>query len=103
MCPDKLKAEHDKRMAACEQGFQLQSASTRATLELVKEQMRRDSEAALQELRDQHRSQMGGFEHQRGRLVLSLFPGGFNVGTTVHVQRSRRRPCPRRSGGSSRR
>jgi hypothetical protein len=37
-------------MSACEQGYQLQSASTRATLELVKEQMRRESDAALQEL-----------------------------------------------------
>ncbi|XP_052131671.1 myosin-9-like isoform X2 [Frankliniella occidentalis] len=65
---DKARAEHERRMSACEQGYQLQSASTRATLELVKEQMRRDADASLQELAAKHRAEQEEQVQQRNRL-----------------------------------
>lgn len=56
---DRINEEHEKKIKEVESACQNQVSSLRTTLELVKEQMARDSQQKLQNLIDQHRAELG--------------------------------------------
>lgn len=51
--------EHEKQLKDVESNWQLQVSSMRTTVELVKEQMEKESQQKMQMLIDQHRSELG--------------------------------------------
>uniref|UniRef100_A0A8D8TYU2 Uncharacterized protein n=3 Tax=Cacopsylla melanoneura TaxID=428564 RepID=A0A8D8TYU2_9HEMI len=61
-----LNEEYERRLAQCEASWQQQLSTTRTTLELVKEQMRRDTYDQIQHLRTQHQREL---EEQWSRLI----------------------------------
>lgn len=58
---ERLNEEADRRVQQLEQNWQLQMSSTRATLELVKEQMERDAQDKMETLREQQQQKLGLF------------------------------------------
>lgn len=56
---ERIKEEYEKKLQQCEQNWQLQLGSTRTTLELVKEQLHRETQDQLQALSDKHHEQLG--------------------------------------------
>lgn len=57
--PERLTEEFERRLSQCESSWQQQLSTTRTTLELVKEQMRRDSYEQVQQLKTQHQRELG--------------------------------------------
>ncbi|XP_046689181.1 protein FAM184A isoform X4 [Homalodisca vitripennis] len=55
---ERLTEEAERKLQGCEQNWQLQLGSTRTTLELVKEQLKREAADQLQTLHDNHRRQL---------------------------------------------
>lgn len=56
--------ESEQKLQSSEQNYQLQLGSTRATLELVKEQLKREAAELTQTLHDNHRRQLGMLNKQ---------------------------------------
>lgn len=56
---ERINEEADRRIRDMESNYQMQISSMRATLELVKEQMERDTEDRLQQLRIDHKRELG--------------------------------------------
>ena len=52
---EQLNWESERKIQQLEQNWQLQMSSTRATLELVKEQMERDAQTRLDATEEKHR------------------------------------------------
>lgn len=65
---DRINEEHEKKIKDIENVCQNQVSSLRTTLELVKEQMARDSQQKIQTLIDQHRAELGKLK--RKSLIL---------------------------------
>ncbi|KAL1460825.1 hypothetical protein WDU94_012768, partial [Cyamophila willieti] len=61
-----VNEEYERRLAQCEASWQQQLSTTRTTLELVKEQMRRDTYDQIQHLKTQHQREL---EEQWSRLI----------------------------------
>lgn len=59
MFADRLLEESERKLQSSEQNYQLQLGSTRTTLELVKEQLKREAAELTQTLHDNHRRQLG--------------------------------------------
>nr|CAD7570243.1 unnamed protein product [Timema californicum] len=55
---DSLNEDAERKIQQLEQNWQLQMSSTRATLELVKEQMERDAQSRLEAAGEKHRNQL---------------------------------------------
>nr|CAD7429847.1 unnamed protein product [Timema monikensis] len=55
---DSLNEDAERKVQQLEQNWQLQMSSTRATLELVKEQMERDAQSRLEAAGEKHRNQL---------------------------------------------
>ncbi|KAK9752453.1 hypothetical protein QE152_g4185 [Popillia japonica] len=70
---DRINEEHEKKIKEVESACQNQVSSLRTTLELVKEQMARDSQQKLQNLIDQHRAELdtqwANLIHQKSEAV----------------------------------
>lgn len=58
---EKITKEHEKQLKEVESNWQLQVSSMRATVELVKEQMEKESQNKMQMLIEQHRAELGKF------------------------------------------
>ncbi|XP_067008628.2 protein FAM184A isoform X5 [Anabrus simplex] len=56
---ERLTEDAERRVQQAEQAWQLQATSTRATLELVKEQLERDAQDRLDALERKHQEQLG--------------------------------------------
>lgn len=56
---ENLREEYEKRIQQSEQNWSQQISSTRATLELVKEQLQRETEAQLEALNKKYLLQLG--------------------------------------------
>jgi hypothetical protein len=69
---EQLNWESEKKIQQLEQNWQLQMSSTRATLELVKEQMERDAQNRLDAAEEKHHKQLGA--HKYSSLECHLHP-----------------------------
>lgn len=56
---ERVNEEAEKRLRDLETNYQMQVSSMRTTLELVKEQMEREAEDKIQQLREEHRVELG--------------------------------------------
>jgi hypothetical protein len=76
---EQLNWESERKIQQLEQNWQLQMSSTRATLELVKEQMERDAQDRLEAAEEKHRKQLGA--HKYSSLECYMTPSLLHWGT----------------------
>lgn len=69
---EQLNWESERKIQQLEQNWQLQMSSTRATLELVKEQMERDAQDHLDAAEEKHRKQLGAHKYSSLECHLPL-------------------------------
>ncbi|KAK4882817.1 hypothetical protein RN001_006136 [Aquatica leii] len=71
---DKINTEHEQQLKEAESNWQLQLCSMRTTVELVKEQMEKESQQKMQDLIAQHRaeldSQWENLIHQKNEAII---------------------------------
>ena len=58
---ENLKEEYEKRMQQSEQNWVQQISATRATMELVREQIHRENEAQIEALNEKYITQLGKY------------------------------------------
>jgi hypothetical protein len=78
---EQLNWESERKIQQLEQNWQLQMSSTRATLELVKEQMERDAQDRLDAAEEEHRKQLGA--HKYSSLECCVHPNLLHWGTSA--------------------
>jgi hypothetical protein len=69
---EQLNWESERKIQQLEQNWQLQMSSTRATLELVKEQMERDAQDHLDAVQEKHHKQLGAHKYSSLECHLPL-------------------------------
>ncbi|KAF5276036.1 hypothetical protein FQA39_LY00832 [Lamprigera yunnana] len=71
---EKINAEHEKQLKEAESNWQLQLCTMRTTVELVKEQMEKESQQKMQDLIEQHRAELDdqweNLIHQKNEAIL---------------------------------
>lgn len=70
---DRINNEHESKIKEVENACQNQVSSLRATLELVKEQMAKDSQQKIEDLIDQHRAELGNVFIKTKIIFIYLF------------------------------
>jgi predicted secreted protein len=78
---EQLNWESERKIQQLEQNWQLQMSSTRATLELVKEQMERDAQDRLDAAEEKHRKQLGARKYSS--LECPVSPSLLHWGTSA--------------------
>lgn len=84
---EQLNWESDRKIQQLEQNWQLQMSSTRATLELVKEQMERDAQDRLDAAEEKHHKQLGAHKYSSLECCVShsLLHWGTSTAGVINV------------------